>query len=123
MKTILNSVLAIAAAAALQVHSQEPTKEGGGEAKGGDAKQGFQVVRQLDCARCHGASYEGQVGPSLLASAKQRSAEDFKRLVLEGNPGKGMPAYKNTPSAVENIDAMYAYFKGRAEGTVEAKPK
>ena len=118
MKTFFNSLVAIAAASTLQVHSQEPAKEGSG-----DAKKGFQIVRQLDCARCHGAGYEGQVGPSLLASAKQRSPEDFKRLVLEGNPSKGMPAYKNTPSAAENIDAVYAYFKGRAEGTVEAKPK
>jgi cytochrome c55X len=117
MKKFLSAILAVAWA--LPVGAAEPeSKEAGG-----DAKKGFQVARQLDCARCHGAGYEGQVGPSLLDSAKQRSPEEFKRLVLEGNPGKGMPAYKNTPSAVENIDVMYAYFKGRAEGTVEAKPK
>lgn len=93
------------------------------DAGAGDAKAGFKAVRALDCARCHGASYEGQVGPSLMDSVKQRSPEEFKKLVLEGNPGKGMPAYKDTKSAAENIDAIYAYFKGRADGTVEAKPK
>lgn len=93
------------------------------DAGAGDAKAGFKTARALDCARCHGATYEGQVGPSLIESVKQRSAEDFKRLILEGNPGKGMPAYKDTKSAAENIDAMYAYFKGRADGTIEAKPK
>lgn len=121
MKTLLSAFLIGVSAYALQAgaaEKAETAKEGGG-----DAKAGFKAVRALDCARCHGPSYEGQVGPSLLDSVKQRSPEEFKKLVLEGNPGKGMPAYKDTKSAVENIDAMYAYFKGRAEGTVEAKPK
>jgi cytochrome c55X len=117
MKTLVRALLI--GVTALQVQAAEKTEATGG----GDAKAGFKTARALDCARCHGPTYEGQVGPSLLESAKQRSPEEFKRLVLEGNPGKGMPAYKNTQSAVENIDAMYAYFKGRAEGTVEPKPK
>jgi cytochrome c55X len=119
MKTFFSAIFLVLSSFALQAQAAEPAaKEGAG-----DAKAGFKTARALDCARCHGATYEGQVGPSLIDSAKQRSPDEFKRLVLEGNPAKGMPAYKNTPSAVENIDAMYAYFKGRAEGSVEAKPK
>lgn len=79
---------------------------------------GWRAIRALDCARCHGAKFEGQVGPSLLKSAKERDAESFKRLVLEGNPGAGMPAYKANKTVADNIEGIYAYFKGRAEGTV-----
>lgn len=93
------------------------TGEGGGKA---DEKTvaGWRAIRALDCARCHGAKFEGQVGPSLLKSAKERDAESFKRLVLEGNPGAGMPAYKENKTVADNIDGIHAYFKGRADGSV-----
>ncbi|MDQ3194801.1 MAG: hypothetical protein M3Q32_00110 [Pseudomonadota bacterium] len=69
------------------------------------------VVRALDCARCHGE-------PSLLTSVKERDAESFKRLSLEGNAGRGMPPYKSNERAIKNIDAIHAFFKGLADGTV-----
>ena len=73
--------------------------------------EAWRTVRALDCARCHGE-------PSLLTSVKERDAESFKRLSLEGNAGRGMPPYKSNERAVKNIDAIHAYFKGLADGTV-----
>jgi cytochrome c55X len=80
----------------------------------------WQAVRQLDCARCHGRDYTGSVGGSLLESARVRNREEFVRLVLEGDPPRGMPPYRGVPLAVENADGMYAYFRGRANGTIPA---
>jgi cytochrome c55X len=80
--------------------------------------QGWKTVRQLDCARCHGRDFTGSVGPSLIASAQTRSAEEFKRLVLEGVPERGMPPYRSVASVLANIDGIYAYFLGRAQGTI-----
>lgn len=80
----------------------------------------WRAMRQLDCARCHGADYNGNVGPSLLESARTRTQEEFKRLVLEGNAARGMPPYASVQLAVDNVDGMYAYFKGRVDGSVPA---
>jgi mono/diheme cytochrome c family protein len=78
----------------------------------------WQAMRQLDCARCHGRDYTGSVGPSLLESARSRSREEFRRLVLEGNPTRGMPPYSSVSLAAENIEGMYDYLRGRADGTI-----
>ncbi|HKC44923.1 MAG TPA: cytochrome c [Burkholderiales bacterium] len=80
----------------------------------------WRAIRQLDCARCHGRDYTGSVGGSLLESARTRSRDEFVRLVLDGNPTRGMPPYRSITLAVENADGMYAYFRGRADGTVPA---
>jgi mono/diheme cytochrome c family protein len=82
----------------------------------------WQAMRQLDCARCHGRDYTGSVGGSLLESARTQTREEFVRLVLEGNPGRGMPPYGSVPLAVKNADGMYAYLRGRASGTIPAGP-
>ncbi len=80
--------------------------------------KGWRTVRQLDCARCHGGDFTGSVGPSLIASAQTRSADEFKRLVLDGVPERGMPPYRHVASALANIDGIYAYFLGRAQGAI-----
>lgn len=79
---------------------------------------GWQAMRQLDCARCHGRDYTGSVGGSLLEFARTRSRDEFRRVVLEGNVARGMPPYGSVPRAVENIDGMYDYLRGRADGTI-----
>jgi len=78
----------------------------------------WQAMRQLDCARCHGRDYTGSVGGSLLESARTRSRDEFVRLLLEGNPARGMPPYGSVALAVENAEGMYAYFRGRESGTL-----
>jgi mono/diheme cytochrome c family protein len=81
---------------------------------------GWRAVRQLDCARCHGADYRGSVGPSLIESAQTRSRSDFTRFILDGSPERGMPPYKSVARVVDNIDGVYAYFRGLAEGSIPA---
>jgi mono/diheme cytochrome c family protein len=78
----------------------------------------WQAMRQLDCARCHGRDYTGSVGGSLLEAARTRSREEFKRLVLEGTLERGMPPYSSVSLAVDNVDGMYDYLRGRADGTI-----
>src|ERR1700752_323798 len=56
---------------------------------------GWRAVRQLDCARCHGADYRGNYGPSLMESVLTRSRADFTRLILDGNAQRGMPPYSS----------------------------
>ena len=80
----------------------------------------WQAMRQLDCARCHGRDYAGSVGGSLLESARTRNRDEFVRLVLDGNPTRGMPPYGGIPLAVETVDGMDAYLRGRANGTIPA---
>jgi mono/diheme cytochrome c family protein len=53
----------------------------------------WRAVRQLDCARCHGADYRGSVGPSLIDSVRLRGRTDFTRVILDGNLERGMPPY------------------------------
>ena len=80
--------------------------------------QGWKVLRQFDCQRCHGATYEGSVGPSLVRSASENSEDDFARLLLEGNVERGMPAFKDVAPVAEKTPAIYAYFKARADGRI-----
>ena len=81
---------------------------------------GWRAVRQLDCARCHGADYRGSVGPSLVDAVKSRTREDFTRVILEGNVERGMPPYKSVGRAVDNLDGVYEYFRGLAAGKIPA---
>ncbi len=78
----------------------------------------WQAVRQMDCARCHGGDWNGSIGPPILDYVKSQPKESFVRIVLEGNPPRGMPGYKGTPRIADNIDAIYGYFKGVAAGDI-----
>lgn len=81
---------------------------------------GWRAVRQLDCARCHGADYRGSVGPSLIESVQTRSRSDFTRVILDGSPERGMPPYKSVARVVDNLDGIYEYFRGLADGSIPA---
>ena len=81
---------------------------------------GWKVLRQFDCQRCHGATYEGSVGPSLVRSASEHPEDEFTRLLLEGNVERGMPAFKDVAPVAEKAAAIYAYFKARADGRIGA---
>ena len=80
--------------------------------------EGWKVLRQFDCQRCHGGTYEGSVGPSLVRSASEHPEEEFTRRLLEGNVERGMPAYKEVAPVAEKAPAIYAYFKARADGRI-----
>jgi len=81
--------------------------------------QGWRTWRALACDRCHGPNQEGLVAPSLIDSMKALNKGQFKKAVLEGNPGKGMPPMKDSKQVVENIDNLYAYLKGRSDGAIK----
>jgi mono/diheme cytochrome c family protein len=80
--------------------------------------KGFRVWRAAACDRCHGPNQEGMVGPSLIQSLKVLAKDDFVKVVLEGRLDKGMVSFKENPQVAQNIDALYAYLKGRSDGAI-----
>jgi cytochrome c55X len=83
----------------------------------------WRILRTVDCARCHGKDYEGLAAPSIVEYARTQSREMFVRMILDGNPPRGMPAYRDNPSIAAHIDDIYQYFLGRADGTIRADPR
>jgi mono/diheme cytochrome c family protein len=76
----------------------------------------------VNCARCHGQDVlPNPVAANLLVSLGSGgpidTPEKFLQVVSKGRPERGMPAFGSllTP---EQINAMYAYVKGRAEGRI-----
>ena len=70
------------------------------------------------CDRCHGASQQGLVGPSLIESFKTLSKEEFVKTITNGRLEKGMPSFAASPSVMENQEGLYAYLKGRSDGAI-----
>ena len=103
--------------------SAKPT--GPGEKTGGKVSQlEYDGWRQysVNCARCHGQDVlPNPVAANLLVSLGPRgpidTPEKFLEVVSKGRPERGMPAFSSllTP---EQINAMYGYVKGRAEGRI-----
>ncbi|HEY8555305.1 MAG TPA: hypothetical protein VIL43_12300, partial [Burkholderiales bacterium] len=85
----------------------------------------WRALRAMDCSRCHGKDYNGLAAPSIVEYARTQSREMFLRAVLEGNPPRGMPGYRDNPSIAGCIDDIYRYFLGRAYGTIgpESRPR
>ena len=79
---------------------------------------GFRAWRAAACDRCHGASQQGLVGPSLIESFKSLSRDDFVRTVTEGRLDKGMPSFAESPMVMQHKDDLYAYLKGRSNGDI-----
>jgi mono/diheme cytochrome c family protein len=76
----------------------------------------------VHCARCHGQDVTGNpVAAHLLESARAdgpvATKEAFTNVVTEGRVSKGMPAFKAIMKP-EQIEAVYAYVKGRADGRI-----
>ena len=82
----------------------------------------------VHCARCHGQdALPNPVAANLLESLapKGPAAEKgtFTKIVVEGRPNRGMPAFKETVTT-EQVDAIYAYLSGRAAKRIPAgRPK
>ena len=74
-------------------------------AGGVDAK----AIFSQKCAGCHGATGGGGMGPA-LGSVEAKGDEHIKKLIVEGSPTKGMPAFGPQLNA-EEIDALVAYVK------------
>ena len=80
--------------------------------------KGFRTWRAAACDRCHGANQEGLVGPSLVNSLKTLTKEEFVKTVRDGRLEKGMQSFGTSPQVMDNIDALYAYLKGRSDGAI-----
>ena len=80
--------------------------------------KGFRTWRAAACDRCHGANQEGLVGPSLVNSLKTLTKEEFVKTVTNGRLEKGMQSFGNSPVVMDNLDALYAYLKGRSDGAI-----
>jgi mono/diheme cytochrome c family protein len=78
----------------------------------------WRVLRAVDCARCHGKDYAGLAAPSIVDYAALQSREMFIRMILDGDPIRGMPGYRSNAYVVENLDDIYQYFRARASGDV-----
>ncbi len=81
--------------------------------------KGWRTWRAMACDRCHGANQEGLVGPALVNSLKVLSKDEFKNTVLHGRMEKGMPNFDGSKQVVDNLDYLYAYLKGRADGAIK----
>ena len=78
----------------------------------------WRTLRAVDCARCHSKDYDGLAAPSIIKYVATQNREMFTRIVLDGNPQRGMPGYSGNPLVVEDIDSIYRYFTGRADGSI-----
>src|SRR4030095_5252791 len=47
------------------------------------------------------------------------SKEEFKETMMKGRPEKGMPNFDGSKMVIENLDGLYAYLKGRADGAIQ----
>jgi hypothetical protein len=45
--------------------------------------------------------------------------DEFKTTLLNGRIEKGMPNFGGTQNVVDNLDNLYAYLKGRADGAIK----
>ena len=78
----------------------------------------------VQCARCHGQdALPNPVAANLLVSmAPGGPTADqgvFTQVVMEGRPDRGMPGFKEIMTP-EQIEAVYAYLRGRAENRIPA---
>lgn len=78
----------------------------------------------VNCARCHGQDVlPNPVAANLLVSLGAGgpigSPAKFLEVVTKGRPERGMPAF-GTLLTPEQINAMHAYVKGRADGRIPA---
>jgi cytochrome c55X len=85
-------------------------------------ERGWNALRAMDCARCHGRNYDGWAAPSLITSLRDGSRERFDHWVLDGNIESGMPGYRSQPLVVAELDAIYAYLLARARGDIAPGP-
>ena len=83
-----------------------------------ETMKGFRAWRAAACDRCHGANQEGLVGPSLVASLKTLTKEEFVVTVRDGRLLKGMQSFGSSPQVMDNIDQLYQYLKGRSDGAI-----
>ena len=86
-------------------------------------EKGFKVWRAAACGRCHGNNQQGLVGPSLIASLKYLTYDEFITVLIKGRVSNGMPGYPHLKkvdkvTGKRQVELLYAYLKGRSDGRV-----
>ena len=86
-------------------------------------EKGFKVWRAAACGRCHGNNQQGLVGPSLIASIKDLTYDEFITVLIKGRAMNGMPGYPHLNrvdkvTGKRQLELLYAYLKGRSDGKV-----
>ena len=101
--------------------AQPSSNQSGAGQRGQLTQPEYEGWRQysVNCARCHGQDVlPNPVAANLLISVApggpMASPDKFAQVVSEGRPERGMPAFKSIMTP-EQIQAVYAYVKGRAE--------
>ncbi|HWH82958.1 MAG TPA: cytochrome c [Burkholderiaceae bacterium] len=124
-QTLCGVLLAVSVAGAFAQSASAPAAGGAAPYKVVDGNkvdpatmEGFRTWRAAACDRCHGANQEGLVGPSLVASLKTLSKDEFVKTVMNGRPNTQMVAFSGNATVTKNIDALYAYLKGRSDGAI-----
>lgn len=80
---------------------------------------GWKTYTRERCETCHGQTAEGSAAfPNLVEKLKTSTKEQFVEIVTNGKGG--MPAHKDRAKVMENMDALYAFLKGRSDGSVPA---
>lgn len=80
----------------------------------------WRIVRVMDCARCHGHDHDGWAAPSVLAFVRSQPRARFDQVMLDGDPSRGMPGYRDHGLVADHLDELYAYFLARASGRLDA---
>lgn len=78
---------------------------------------------ELNCSRCHGENAEGtSFAPSLVKAlgpgGPVTNEQTFLKIACNGIPGTGMPAWCTLGLGTDQLQAIYLYVKGRADGTI-----
>lgn len=117
--TVLAAVLAAATTVPREALTAEPAQSlEKADVSAESVIQAWRTIRQMDCARCHGRDHDGLAAPSVLQFVRTQSRERFDRIVLDGDPQRGMPGYGKAPRVADSIDSIYRYFLLRANGAI-----
>jgi mono/diheme cytochrome c family protein len=86
------------------------------------AYQGWKQF-QLNCSRCHGQDAEGtSFAPSLVQALGKdgpvQTESEFLTIACNGIPGTGMPSWCKLGLEKAQLQQIYLYIKGRADGTI-----
>jgi mono/diheme cytochrome c family protein len=78
---------------------------------------------ELNCSRCHGDNAEGtSFAPSLVQALGRGGAvpteQAFSQIVCNGIPSGGMPTWCKLGLTKDQIQTIYLYVKGRADGKI-----
>ena len=111
-------LLALACAATAQAQDTKLYSVTDGFKVDAETMKGFRTWRAAACDRCHGASQEGMVGPSLIERLKVLTKDEFVKVVTVGRLEKGMQSFGNSKQVMDNMDQLYAYLKGRSDGAI-----